>query len=54
MATRYAYPHLTFMDKAETERRLGSAAYLCGIRDTGTGHVHPLKLLVGTLKRKVR
>ncbi len=46
-ATRYGYPHQSFMDAAETAERLGSRRYLCGIRDTGTGHIHPLKLLVG-------
>lgn len=50
MATRYGYPHLTFMDGPETEERIGSKAYLFGIRDTGTGHVHPMKLLVGTAR----
>ncbi len=47
MATRFDYPHLTYMDSAETARRLGSNAYFGGTRDTGTGHVNPLKLLVG-------
>ncbi len=46
-ATRYGYPHATFMDKAETRERLGSARFFCGVRDTGTGHIHPLKLLIG-------
>jgi gamma-glutamylputrescine oxidase len=46
-ALRYDYPHLTFMDRQETQDRLGSKRYFCGIRDTGTGHIHPLKLLVG-------
>ena len=46
-ATRYGYPHSTFMEKAETQERLGSARYLFGVRDTGTGHIHPMKLLVG-------
>ncbi|KPF41588.1 FAD-binding oxidoreductase [Rhizobium sp. AAP43] len=47
MATRYGYPHVAFMERAETEERLGSGRYHCGVRDTGTGHIHPLKLLVG-------
>lgn len=47
MAERYDYPHMRFMDRAETARRLGSDRYLAGIRDTGTGHIHPLKLLIG-------
>ncbi|CAD7054714.1 FAD-binding oxidoreductase [Pseudorhizobium endolithicum] len=46
-AERYGYPHLSFMDRAETAERLGSSHYYCGVRDTGTGHIHPLKLLVG-------
>ena len=46
-AERYGYPHLSYMDRAETAERLGSSHYHCGVRDTGTGHIHPLKLLVG-------
>jgi gamma-glutamylputrescine oxidase len=46
-ATRYGYPHVHFMDTAETCERLGSKRYVCGVRDTGTGHIHPLKLLIG-------
>ncbi|MDN2565822.1 FAD-binding oxidoreductase [Aquibium sp. A9E412] len=49
-AERYGYPHLAFMDAAETAERLGSARYHGGVRDTGTGHIHPLKLLVGTAR----
>ncbi|WP_182086826.1 FAD-binding oxidoreductase [Aureimonas sp. ME7] len=44
---RYDYPHIRFMDAAETAERLGSPAYHAGLRDTGTGHIHPMKLLVG-------
>lgn len=50
VAERYDYPHLRFMDREETAERLGSTRYLAGVRDTGTGHVHPLRLLVGTAK----
>lgn len=46
-ALRYDYPHLRFMDEAETHERLGSKRYFCGVRDMGTGHIHPLKLLIG-------
>nr|CAD6604628.1 FAD-binding oxidoreductase [Rhizobium sp. TCK] len=46
-AERYGYPHLSFMDREETAERTGSRHYYCGVRDTGTGHIHPLKLLVG-------
>jgi gamma-glutamylputrescine oxidase len=47
MAQRYGYPHVSFMDKEETQERLGSTRYHYGVRDAGTGHIHPLKLLVG-------
>lgn len=50
MAERFSYPHLSFMDAAETARRLGSTAYFGGVRDAGTGHIHPLKLVIGTAR----
>jgi gamma-glutamylputrescine oxidase len=50
MRERAGYPHMTFMDADETARRLGSTHYYGGIRDTGTGHIHPLKLVVGTAR----
>ncbi|MFC6486654.1 NAD(P)/FAD-dependent oxidoreductase [Nitratireductor sp. GCM10026969] len=50
MAERFDYPHVTFMDRRETAERLGSNHYFGGIRDTGTGHIHPLKLVVGTAR----
>lgn len=50
MAVRYGYPHISFMDREETHERVGSTRYHCGVRDTGTGHIHPLKLLVGLAK----
>ncbi|GLS38332.1 oxidoreductase [Mesorhizobium tianshanense] len=48
MANRFGYPHVTFMDAKETAERLGSTRYFGGTRDTGTGHIHPLKLVIGT------
>ncbi|CAN7329935.1 NAD(P)/FAD-dependent oxidoreductase [Mesorhizobium sp. LjNodule214] len=50
MASRFNYPHMTFMDAKETAERLGSTAYFGGTRDIGTGHIHPLKLLIGTAR----
>ncbi len=46
-ATRFGYPHLSYLDRAQTEERVGSKRFLFGMRDTGTGHIHPMKLLVG-------
>ncbi|MGE3362117.1 MAG: NAD(P)/FAD-dependent oxidoreductase [Rhizobiaceae bacterium] len=50
MASRFNYPQISFMDKAETAERLGSTHYYGGVRDTGTGHINPLKLLVGSAR----
>ncbi|WP_292899190.1 NAD(P)/FAD-dependent oxidoreductase [Nitratireductor sp.] len=50
MRDRFGYQHITYMDEAETARRLGSTRYFGGTRDTGTGHIHPLKLVVGTAR----
>lgn len=49
-AERYGYPHLSFMDQMETAGRLGSKHYLFGVYDKGTGHIQPMKLLVGLAK----
>ncbi len=50
MASRFDYPHVNFMDAKETAERLGSSHYYGGTRDTGTGHIHPLKLVIGTAR----
>ncbi|MDP3896364.1 MAG: FAD-binding oxidoreductase, partial [Mesorhizobium sp.] len=50
MRERAGYPHLTFMDARETAERLGSTRYFGGTRDMGTGHIHPMKLVIGTAR----
>ena len=50
MRERADYPHIAFMDAEETARRLGSTRFYGGVRDTGTGHIHPLKLVIGTAR----
>ena len=50
MRDRFGYPHITYMDAAETSQRLGTERYFGGVRDTGTGHIHPLKLVIGTAR----
>ncbi|WP_332065404.1 NAD(P)/FAD-dependent oxidoreductase [Bartonella sp. CB189] len=47
---RYGYHGLTFIDKDETAKRLGSCFYCGGIYDVETGHVNPLKLVVWLAK----
>jgi gamma-glutamylputrescine oxidase len=53
-ASRYDYPHLHFMERAETEQRVGSKRFHCGVYDAGTGHLHPLKLTVGVARAAAR
>jgi gamma-glutamylputrescine oxidase len=50
MNNRYGYPHISYMERGEARKRVGSTHYFGGTRDTGTGHIHPLKLLVGLAK----
>lgn len=50
MRERFGYTHLTYLDRDETAARIGSSRYFGGIRDTGTGHINPIKLLVGTAR----
>ncbi len=47
MQERFGYSHLAVMDREETAWRVGSNFYHGGIRDTGTGHIQPLKLVIG-------
>lgn len=47
MAKRYGYGHIRFMDRKETQERVGSRRFTCGVSDAGTGHIHPLKLIIG-------
>ncbi len=49
-AARYGYHQFSFMEREETHERVGSSRYHFGIRDTGTGHIQPMKLLVGLAK----
>jgi gamma-glutamylputrescine oxidase len=50
MRERFGYEHIAFMDARETAERLGSPVYFGGVRDTGTGHIQPMKLVVGTVR----
>lgn len=50
MRERAGYEHIAFMDAAETADRVGSVRYFGGVRDMGTGHIHPFKLLTGTAR----
>ncbi|WOC15527.1 NAD(P)/FAD-dependent oxidoreductase [Pseudochrobactrum sp. MP213Fo] len=54
MASRYNYPHLRYMERDEVAHKLGSQRYYGGTYDSGTGHIHPMKLLVGLAKTAIR
>lgn len=51
---RYNYQQSHFMDREETAERIGSNRFYCGVYDKGTGHIHPMKLLVGLAKAAAR
>lgn len=42
----YGYHQLAFLNAHETTERLGSKRYYGGLLDEGTGHIHPLKLVL--------
>ncbi|MGE3305191.1 MAG: NAD(P)/FAD-dependent oxidoreductase [Rhizobiaceae bacterium] len=50
MRERGGYEHVSFMDRDEAAWRLGSDRYYGGMRDMGTGHIHALKLVIGTAR----
>lgn len=47
---RFGYSDIHYMDQEETAERLGSSRYFGGSYDGGTGHIHPMKLIVGLAK----
>ena len=44
---RYDYPHIHWHDPDDMAERVGSRRYHGGSRDTGTGHIQPMKYVVG-------
>lgn len=53
-AERYNYPHLRFMNREETASVTGSGRFYFGVYDTETGHIHPMKYLVGLARAAAR
>ncbi|MFP5076299.1 NAD(P)/FAD-dependent oxidoreductase [Rhizobium sp. YIM 134829] len=47
MRSRYGYDKIRYLDARETAERLGSRHYKLGLLDSGTGHIQPMKLLIG-------
>ncbi|HVY20716.1 MAG TPA: FAD-binding oxidoreductase [Bauldia sp.] len=47
LRTRYGYEAVTWLDRAELAEAIGTDVYFGGRRDTGAGHLHPLKFAQG-------
>ena len=45
--TRYSYQNIEYLDQSAMSSALGSQHYFGGTRDTGTGHIHPMKYMIG-------
>ena len=50
VSTRYGYDQLGWLGQNKMAKRLGSIHYYGGSFDAGTGHIHPLKYLIGLAK----
>ncbi len=44
---RFGYGEIRYLDRSEMAAALGSTAYFGGTLDEGTGHIHPMKYLIG-------
>lgn len=44
---RYDYSSASYLDKKSMADALGSDSYFGGMLDTGTGHIHPMKYVIG-------
>lgn len=47
LTQRYDYPHIEYLDQSQMAAALGSNSYHGGTMDTGTGHIHPMKYVIG-------
>ena len=47
LQSRYSYNAISFLEKDQMAAALGSTHYFGGTSDAGTGHIHPLKYLIG-------
>jgi gamma-glutamylputrescine oxidase len=53
LATRYGYPHLEIVEKAQLDEMLGAKGYHGGVLDRGGGHLHPLNLALGIARAAI-
>jgi len=50
LTQRYDYPQIEYLDRQQMANALGSEAYYGGTMDSGTGHIHPMKYVIGLAK----
>lgn len=50
LRTRFGYDKISYLEAPDMAAALGSNQYFGGTRDDGTGHIHPMKYLVGLAK----
>ena len=54
LRSRYDYPHVRALSKADLDAVLGARGYYGGFSDAGGGHLHPLNLALGMASAAVR
>ena len=54
MQERYGYGAISYLDRETMAQAIGSDHYFGGTRDTGTGHIHPLKYVIGLARAAAR
>ncbi|MGI9366529.1 MAG: NAD(P)/FAD-dependent oxidoreductase [Rhizobiaceae bacterium] len=47
LQNKYNYAPISYLSQPEMAKKLGSSAYFGGIMDMGTGHIHPMKYVIG-------
>lgn len=50
LQTRYGYGAISYLSRNDMAQALGSDHYFGGSHDMGTGHIHPMKLVIGLAK----
>ncbi len=53
LKSRFGYGEIRYLERQEMAEVLGSSAYYGGTLDVGTGHIHPMKYLIGLAKAAV-
>ena len=54
LKNRYGYQKIEYLDQKSMSSALGSTHYFGGSRDTGTGHIHPMKYIIGLAAAAVK